>query len=142
MGYILLEAVLFVLGALAFVIGNVPLTRRRVVRASAARLVGAILMIPLPLYLLACKQSNVSPLGSDPLSLDPLKHETEGFVRLGAVMAAGACVLAATVLAIVSSEKRPRKDRIPASGSRAPEDRTDRPDPPRPDASPEDRPAG
>src|SRR6266478_1281123 len=108
MGYFIVEVALFIPGMLALLIGNVPLTRRRVVRGSAARLVGAVLMIPLPLYLFACKRSHVPPLGSDQPSLDPLMPETEGFVRLAAVMAALACLLAATVLAIVTSERRRR----------------------------------
>src|SRR5216684_6003475 len=108
MGYFILEVALFIPGVLALLIGRVPLTRRRIVRSTAARLVGAILMIPLPLYLIACKQSNVPPLGSDIPSLDPLMPETTGFVRLAGVMAALACLLAASVLAIVTSEKRGR----------------------------------
>ena len=108
MGYFILEVALFIPGALVLLIGNLPLTRRRVVTGSAARLVGAVLMIPLPLYLIACKRSHVPPLGSDQPSLDPLVPETEGFVRLAAVMAALACLLAATVLAIVTSERRQR----------------------------------
>ena len=108
MGYFILEVALFIPGLLAVLIGHVPLTRRRVVRGSAARLVGALLMIPLPLYLIACKGSNVPPLGAYRPSLDPLMPETEGFVRLAAVLAAIGCVLAATVLAIVTSERRRR----------------------------------
>jgi hypothetical protein len=108
MGYFILEASLFVLGMTAIVFGKVPLTRRRVVRGSAAYLVGAILMIPLPLYLVACKQSHLSPLGSNTESLDPLMPFSEGFLRLAALAAAFASVLAATVLAVVASETRPR----------------------------------
>jgi len=108
MGYFILEATLFVIGMLALLIGKVPLTPRRTVRGAAARVVGIILMIPLPLYLVACKQSHVLPLGRDADSLDPLMHETEGFVYLSAAAAAFACVLAATVFAIVTSEKRRR----------------------------------
>jgi hypothetical protein len=115
MGYFLLELALFLPGLLAFLFGKVPLTRRRRVRASAARLVGLVLMIPLPLYLFACKQSHVAPLGSDEPALDPLGEQfqphTIGFVRLAAVMAALACLLAATVLALVTSEVRPRPDK-------------------------------
>jgi hypothetical protein len=108
MGYFILEVALFIPGLLAVLIGHVPLTRRRVVRGSAARLIGVLLMIPLPLYLIACKQSHVAPLGADRPSLDPLMPETEGFVRLSAVLAAIGCVLAATVLAIITSERRGR----------------------------------
>ena len=108
MGYFILEVALFVLGLLAFLVGRVPLTRRRLVRGSAARVVGAILLIPLPLYLMACKQSHVPPLGSDPDSLDPLMPVTEGFVRLAALAAAFASLLAATVFALVTSETRRR----------------------------------
>jgi uncharacterized membrane protein YccF (DUF307 family) len=107
-GYLILEIVLFAPGLLAFLFGRVPLTRRWIVRASAARLVGAILMIPLPLYLIACRRSNVSPFGADTLSLDPLKPESEGFVRLIGVVAAFACFLAAIVLAMVTAERRRR----------------------------------
>jgi hypothetical protein len=108
MGYFIVEAILCFLGLLALFVGQVPVTRRRVVRGSAARLVGVILMIPLPLYLAACKQSHVSPFGAEAHSLDPLKPEAEGFVRLAGVMAAVGSVLAATVLAIVTSESRRR----------------------------------
>src|SRR5258708_16850985 len=62
MGYFILEGLLFVLGILAFIVGKVPVTRRRMARGSAARLARLILMAPLPLYLLACKRSNVAPL--------------------------------------------------------------------------------
>lgn len=109
MGYFILEAALFVLGVVAFVGGIIPLSRRRRVRGSAARIVGFILMIPLPLYLLACKQANVAPLGFDRPAMDPLMPITEGFVRLGAMSAAFASLLAAAVLAIISSET-PRRD--------------------------------
>jgi hypothetical protein len=108
MGYLILTGTQFVAGLLCFLIGKVPLTRRRWVNGSAARIVGAILMIPLPLYLIACKQSHVSPFGSDPGSLDPLMPETEGFVRLSAMMAAGVCLLMAAVLAMIASETRRR----------------------------------
>jgi hypothetical protein len=108
MGYLILEAVLFGMGSIAFLLAHIPLTSKRWVRGSAARVVGAILMIPLPLYLLACKHSHISPQGSDPRSLDPLSPHTEGFVRLSALAAAFICVLAATVLAIISSEVRRR----------------------------------
>jgi hypothetical protein len=108
MGYFILEVVLFFAGLLVLLIAIVPLTPRRVVRGSAARLIGGVLMIPLPLYLIACKRSNVPPLGSNVPSLDPLMPETEGFVRLAAVMAAVACLLAAIVLAMVTSERRQR----------------------------------
>ncbi len=104
MACLVLEIVLFVLGLTAFVIGLIPLSRRRRVRGSAARVVGVILMIPLPLYLVACRRSDVSPLGPDEFALDPLKPMTEGFVRLVGVAAAFMCVLAATVLALVASD--------------------------------------
>jgi len=107
-GYFILEAALFLPGLIAFILGKIPLTRRRAVSGSAARVVGAILMIPLPLYLVACKQSHVAPLGSQQPSLDPLLHETEGFVRLSALLAAFGSVLAAGVLTIITSETRRR----------------------------------
>jgi hypothetical protein len=108
MGYFILVAALFIPGLLALLVGHIPLTGRRAVKSTAARLVGAILMIPLPLYLIACKRSNVPPLASDEISLDPLMPETKGFVHLAGLIAALACLLAASVLAIVTSEKRPR----------------------------------
>jgi hypothetical protein len=108
MGYLILTGALFVPGLLVLLVGKIPLTRRRSVNGSAARIVGAILMIPLLLYLIACRQSHVSPYGSDPASLDPLMPETEGFVRLSAMMASAVCLLMATVLAIIASEKQRR----------------------------------
>src|SRR5436305_12874631 len=109
MGYFVLESILFVLGLLALIFGRVPVARRRMAKGSAARLVGLILMAPLPLYLYACSRSHVAPLGTDKPSLDPLISATEGFIKLVALAGAFASVLAATVLAIIPSEK-PRRD--------------------------------
>jgi hypothetical protein len=106
MGYFLLELALFVPGVLAFVFGKVPLTRRRAVRGSAARLVGVLLLIPFPLYLVACRNSHVAPLGDDPLSLDPLQRAAQEFVRLVALIAAFTSLLVATVFALTTSEKQ------------------------------------
>ena len=108
MGYFILEAVIFALGIPAVIFGKIPITPRRAVRGSAARVVGAILLVPLPLYLVACKRSNVAPFALDGRGLDPLKPFSEGFVKLSAMSAAFACVLAATVLAIVASEPKRR----------------------------------
>jgi hypothetical protein len=109
MGYFILEVALFAAGVAAFLLGKVPLTRRRVTSGAAAHLVGAILMIPLAVYLVACKQSHVSPLGSDPQGGDPLMPVTEGFVRLTALAAAFLSLLLAGVLAIITSETRRRR---------------------------------
>jgi hypothetical protein len=65
-------------------------------------------MFPLPLYLIACKQSHVAPLGPQQPSLDPLMHETEGFVKLSALLAAFGSILAAGVLAAITSETKRR----------------------------------
>jgi hypothetical protein len=108
MGYFILESALFLPGLIAFLVGKIPLSRRRAVNGSAARVVGLLLMIPLPLYLIACQRSHVAPLGLDRPRLDPLLHETEGFVRLGAILAAFGSVLAATVLTIIASETKQR----------------------------------
>jgi hypothetical protein len=105
-GYFILEAALFLPGLIAFILGKIPLTRRRAVSGSAARIVGAILMIPLPLYLVACKQSHVPPLGSVQPGFDPF--ETQGFARLSALLAAFGSILAAGVLTIIASETRRR----------------------------------
>jgi hypothetical protein len=108
MGYFILEAALFVPGLIVFVLGKVPLTRRRSVNGSAARAVGFILMLPLPIYLFACKRAHVAALGLDRPILDPLLPEIEGFVRLGAMLAAFGSLLAASVLAIIASESKRR----------------------------------
>jgi hypothetical protein len=108
MGYFLLELALFVPGLIALVVGKVPLTRRRAVHGSAARLVGVILMVPLPLYLVACKRSQLAPLGEDPPGLDPLRHSAQEFARLAALVAAFAGLLAATVFALATSEEQRR----------------------------------
>jgi hypothetical protein len=67
-----------------------------------------ILLIPLPLYLVACKRSRLAPLGEDPLSLDPLRRSAQEFVRLAALVAAFASLLAATVFALATSEMQRR----------------------------------
>ncbi len=108
MGYFLLELFLFLAGLAEVLLGKVPLPRGRRVNGTAARWAGAILMIPLPLYLIACKQAHVPALGPNEPRLDPLAPVTQGFVRLAALMAAFASVLAATVLVFVTSEPRRR----------------------------------
>jgi hypothetical protein len=108
MGYFLLELALFVPGLVALVAGKVPLTRRRAVHGSAARLVGVILMAPLPLYLVACGRSHLAPLGEDPLALDPLRRAAQEFVQFIALVAAFASLLAAAVFALATSEEQRR----------------------------------
>lgn len=111
MGYVILEVVLFFLGVAICGLGQLPLSRRRRVQGSAAYFVGAILMIPLPLYALISKECHVPPLGTPLVGLDPYGPVTEKLVHMCAVVAACACVLVASVLAGVASELRPRKDR-------------------------------
>jgi hypothetical protein len=108
MAYFIVQAIIFALGSLAFVIGKIPMNRRRFVQGSAARIIGVILMIPLPLYLFACRQSHAPLLGSDDRNLDPLMPHTEGFIRLIAMAATFSCLLAAVTLAIITSETRRR----------------------------------
>jgi hypothetical protein len=108
MGYFILEAVLFVAGLAILVVGKMPVSRRRAVRGAAANVVAGILMIPLPLYLVACRQSHVPPLALNAEALDPLRPMTVGFLHFAAMVAAFACVLAATVFALVMAEARPR----------------------------------
>ena len=127
-----LQVVLFVLGTLAFAIGKIPLTRRRLVCGSAVRIVGAILMIPLPLYLVVCLKNHVQVLGSAPVSSEGHpriqqrgdqfggsdeaaqirgsvpKGGAEMFAQFAAVLAISGCLLAATVLALIASETRRR----------------------------------
>jgi hypothetical protein len=67
-----------------------------------------MLMIPLAVYLVACKQSHVSPLGAEPPAEDRLMPVTVGFVRLTALAAAFVRLLLAAVLALVTSETRRR----------------------------------
>jgi hypothetical protein len=108
MGFFILEMVLFILGCAALVIGRIPLKRRRWVNGSAARVVGAILMIPLPVYMVVCKHSHVPLLGPTVRSLDPLERVGEEYARLFGLGVAAACLLLAAVLAIVTSES-PRR---------------------------------
>jgi len=108
MAYFIVQATIFALGTVAFVIGKIPMSQRRYVQGSAARIIGIILMVPLPLYIAACRQSHAPLLGSDDRNLDPLMPHTEGFIRLVAIAATFSCLLAATVLAIVTSETRRR----------------------------------
>jgi len=113
MGYFIVEAVLFVLGMGIFILGKVPMTRRRSVNGSAAYVVGFILMLPLPLYLLACMRCHVNPLRPDPRNMDPFMPFTEGFVQIAAMAAALGCGLAALVLAVIASEKKRPEDMAP-----------------------------
>jgi hypothetical protein len=108
MAYFIVQAIVFALGAIVFVVGRVPMSRRRYVQGSAARVIGLILMIPLPLYIFACRQSHAPLLGIDDRNLDPLMPHTQGFIRLIAMAATFSCLLAALTLAIIASETRRR----------------------------------
>ena len=122
MGYFLLDVVLFLPGLLVLFLGKVPLTRRRLVQGSAARLIGAVLMFPLPLYLVACRRAGVPPLGGEEFILDPFMPVTAGYVHLIAVGAALASLLLVTVLACVTSEirRRPPEPPTPPPGKPPP----------------------
>jgi hypothetical protein len=105
MGYFIFDAGLFVFGLAVLVFGKMPLSMRRTVSGSAARVVGVILMVPLPLYLEACKRTHVNLFGTViRRHEDPLVPVGEGYVRLFGLAAGFACILAATVLAIIASE--------------------------------------
>ncbi len=117
MDNLVFQGSLFFLGLTAFLIGKLPLTPRRRVTGSAARTVGVLLMIPLPFFLLVCKQIQVSPLGPDPRNLDPMVLVNESFVRLTSFAAGFGCLLMATVLAAITSEKRRRG--APAASTRS-----------------------
>ena len=136
MGYFILDVVLFIPGLLVLFLGKVPLTRRRLVQGSAARLIGAVLMFPLPLYLVACRRAGVPPLGGEELILDPFMPVTAGYVHLVAVGAALASLLVATVLACVTSETRRREFHPPPAPPRAAE----QPPPPQASLPPDQRP--
>jgi hypothetical protein len=109
MGYFIFDTTLFVIGFIAFLVGRLPVTRRRRVNGSPARLIGILLMIPLGVYVIACRETNLSPLGWEELSrTDPYQPMTGGFLRLSAMAAAFGCLLMAVVLAIIASEPRRR----------------------------------
>jgi len=130
MSYFIFEATLFALGLMILLVRRVPLARRRMVRGSAAIAVGFILMVPMVAYLVACKQTNLSPLGWEPLSrTDPYQPVTGGFVRLTALASAFGCLLMAVVLAIIVSETRPRPDLTAPSKPRFPKGQPTQPDP-------------
>jgi hypothetical protein len=111
MGVFILEAVLFIPGFVILLAGKIPLSRRRSVNDSAARIVGAILMTPLPLYLIGCYRIQISPLATEneiQSIMDPLAPYSAGFLHIAAVAAAFFCVLLAVFLAIVTSETKRR----------------------------------
>ncbi len=111
-GYFILEAGLCALGLAICGLGKVPLSRRRCVRGSAAYLVGVILMVPLPFYLIMCRQTGLPAAGPPPPGFDAFRPLTEKLVRITAVTVAATCVLAAGVLAAISSQVR-SKDALP-----------------------------
>jgi hypothetical protein len=109
MTYFIFETSLFAIGLLIFLFGRLPLTPNRTVRGSPAYLIGVLLMIPLGVYLIACRETGLSPLGWESLSrTDPYQPMTGGFLRLAAMASAFGCLLMATVLAIIASETKRR----------------------------------
>ena len=104
MGFFIFTAVLFVLGCTAVIFGRVPVTRRRIVRGSAAYVIGAVLMAPLPLYMVACKRSHVDPFGAERRLLDPIERVAEGYIRLFGLGTALTSLFVALVLAILTSD--------------------------------------
>jgi hypothetical protein len=121
MGYFIFETTIFVVGLMVFLFGRLPLAPRRMVRGSPAHLIGIVLMIPMAVYLIACKQTNLSPLGWTELSrTDPYQPFTGGFLRLAALASAFGCLLMAAVLALITADKRPRPDHPPGQNRSVP----------------------
>jgi hypothetical protein len=111
MAVFILVSVVFIPGFVILIAGKVPLTRRRSVNDAAARLVGVLLMVPLPLYLIACKSCHVPPLATEEqiqLIMDPLMPFTAGYLHIGTVAATVFCILLAAVLAMATSEVKRR----------------------------------
>src|SRR5438045_2491827 len=104
MGILLFQGALFVLGCAAIVFGKIPVTWRRKIQGSPAYVVGALLMAPLPLYLMACRRSNVDPFGAERRLLDPIERVAEGYVRLFGLGTALTSLLIAIVLSVLISE--------------------------------------
>ncbi|HZU37864.1 MAG TPA: hypothetical protein VFA18_18225 [Gemmataceae bacterium] len=118
-GFFILEAVVFTLGLAICGLGMVPLSRRRSVRGSPAYLVGVILMLPLPFYLIMCQQTGLPAAGPLPPGFQGLKPLTVKLVGITAFAVSAACILAAGVLAAVSSEVR-SKEALPPAEAKQP----------------------
>jgi EamA domain-containing membrane protein RarD len=107
----ILEAIVFIPGFIILVVGKIPLTRRRAVNDAAARIIGVILMLPLALYLIACRSLHIPPLATKEdieLIMDPLMPYTVGYLQIGAVAATLFCLVMAGILAFSASEIKRR----------------------------------
>ncbi len=106
-----IEVLLFLLGLVILIAGKIPLSRRRSVNDAAARLIGVVLMVPLPLYLFGCKLCHISPVARQEeidAVMDPLMPFSIGFLQIGVVVATMFCLLMSSVMAAVTSEMKRR----------------------------------
>jgi hypothetical protein len=125
------EIIMFVLGIIGVSRGTVALTRKRVATGTPARVAGALLLIPLPVYILANLVAGVSLMGQGP-NPDPNLAAAAGVVSGIAVGVTALCFLAAIVICAVTAQPVRRKPPIPGDHDE-PFEPGDRPPQPPPD---------
>jgi hypothetical protein len=109
---LVVQVCLFVLGIIGLSRGKVSLTRTRIVTGTPARIIGAIFLVPLPVYVLINVIAGVSMFGADNAKPDPAVAAGVGIVALLGVGIIILCLIVGTVLAIVYAEPVVTKRKI------------------------------
>jgi hypothetical protein len=109
---LVVEIIMFVLGVIGVARGTVALTRTRVTTGMPARIAGALLLIPLPVYIVAGVVSGVS-LITQAKNPDPKLATTAVGVQIAAAIVTLVCFFAALILCAVTAQRIKKKPKIP-----------------------------
>jgi hypothetical protein len=99
-----IEIIMFVLGVIGVVKGKVSLTRTRVAIGTPARFAGALLLIPLPVYIVANIVAGIAIFGQAAQPANPALEATAGVVSLIAAAVSVACFLVAIIVCAVTAK--------------------------------------
>jgi hypothetical protein len=99
-----IEITMFVLGMIGVVKGKVSLTRTRVTIGTPARVAGALLLIPLPVYIVANVVAGIAIFGQAAQPSNPAFEATAAIVSVVSIAVSAACFLAAIVLCAVTAK--------------------------------------
>ncbi len=108
---LVVEIIMFVMGIVGITKGTVAVTRRRVTTGTPARVAGALLLVPLPAYVLANVVAGASLLGQADHA--GRASPVVGVVALFALGVSAACFLSALILCIATARPIKPKPRVP-----------------------------
>ena len=99
-----LEIIMFVLGVIGVAKGRVSLTRTRVAIGPPARIAGALLLIPLPVYIMANVIAGVAIIGGGGAQPNLALQTTAGVVSLISLAVSLGCLIAAIIVCAVTAK--------------------------------------